>query len=79
MEANAQMKTLDEFNDEKNEERRKFEARQHLAKVLCPKCKENGKDVEMHYKNPMWINASFPPSKTVLCPECDYHGNKVVW
>ncbi len=64
------MKTLDEYNKHQHELRRKFYENQHLAGVLCPECK-----TELHYKG-IGINCSNPPSRWVICPNCEYTGLK---
>jgi len=70
------MKTLDEYNKGAREIYKTIS--KNKAYVLCPKCKENGKDVEMEYTNPGWVNTVYPPTYTVHCPECKYSGYKVM-
>jgi len=68
--------TLDEYNERMERYRKQHERTKHLAGVLCPKCKEKDKDVEMHIENPGWVNTSNPPTQCVFCPECGHRGLK---
>lgn len=68
--------TLDEHNKEMESRRKRFEETRYLAGVLCTKCKEQGNDVEMHIRNPGWVNASNPPTQWVDCPKCGHEGLK---
>lgn len=68
--------TLDEYNKRMEHYRRQREKTRHLAGVLCPECKEKGKDVEMHLENPGRINMSYPSTQWVKCPGCGHRGLK---
>ena len=67
------MKTIKEHNEEAH----KYTIRQHQqtmpAGVACDKC-----GTEMNYTNFNVVLASYPPKKTVVCPNCNYLDYMVV-
>ena len=66
------MKTLEEFNAEKEQEYRTRRSRDPVKNgIACPKC---GK--ELFDSEPDIILTSFPPEKDVYC-ECGFRGYRV--
>lgn len=70
------MKTLKEYNEEVSRvraEKRKRQIEKYgddrtRAGVLCDRCHENGKDVEMVYAGMTY--PTYPPMSVLECPEC---------
>jgi uncharacterized protein with PIN domain len=68
------MKTLDEHN----KERQKYRvldclSEPHPSGIACPKCK-----AELWDSDQSRVVANMPPETEVYCPECGYHGYRVV-
>ena len=72
------MRTVDEFNTEKMESRKKDKLYPKLAGVACTRCKEKGKLVELLMAEPIRRYLSNPPKYKVVCPNCKWTSYMII-
>lgn len=66
------LKTLDEFNKERQQLHRKTESYPKRNGIECPKCGEELMDADDT------ILLSNPPQRNVVCSSCDFRGYRIV-
>jgi ribosomal protein S27E len=61
------MKTLDQHNEDFLKAWQYIQNQMHKAGVACPKCNN-----EMVFDNSNMILTSYPPKRSVFCPNCHH-------